>query len=119
VGGPIDPRNETNDLVMSVFGGMSKGERNRIKIRVKAAIGAQAKDEGRFLGGRPPYGYAAIGRLRSGVPLSRSRLVGHVVQACMNIRAPLTLRTLGLTWWPWVSPTRGRNRLPVRARSLV
>jgi hypothetical protein len=36
---------------------MSKGERNRIKIRVKAAMGAQAKDEGRFLGGRPPYGY--------------------------------------------------------------
>ena len=57
VGGPIDPRNEAHDLVMSVFGGMSKGERNRIKIRVKAAMSAQAKDEGRFLGGRPPYGY--------------------------------------------------------------
>ena len=39
---------------MSVFGGMSKGERNRIKIRVKAAMGAQAKDEGRYLGERPP-----------------------------------------------------------------
>jgi site-specific DNA recombinase len=57
VGGPIDPRNEAHDLVMSVFGGMSKGERNRIKIRVKAAMGAQATGEGRFLGGRPPYGY--------------------------------------------------------------
>jgi DNA invertase Pin-like site-specific DNA recombinase len=57
VGGPIDPRNEAHDLVMSVFGGMSKGERNRVKIRVKAAMAAQAKDEGRFLGGRPPYGY--------------------------------------------------------------
>jgi hypothetical protein len=56
-GGPIDPKNEAHDLVMSVFGGMSKGERNRIKIRAKAAMGAQAKDEGRFLGGRPPYGY--------------------------------------------------------------
>ena len=29
VGGPIDPANEAHDLVMSVFGGMSKGERNR------------------------------------------------------------------------------------------
>jgi DNA invertase Pin-like site-specific DNA recombinase len=57
VGGPIDPKNEAHDLVMSVFGGMSKGERNRIKIRVRTAMGAQAKDEGRFLGGRPPYGY--------------------------------------------------------------
>ena len=42
---------------MSVFGGMSKGERNRIKIRVRTAMAAQAKVEGRFLGGRPPYGY--------------------------------------------------------------
>ena len=42
---------------MSVFGGMSKGERNRIKIRVRTAMEAQAKIEGRFLGGRPPYGY--------------------------------------------------------------
>ena len=33
------------------------GVRNRIKIHVKAAMGARAKDEGRFLGGRPPYEY--------------------------------------------------------------
>ncbi|MGH3519349.1 MAG: recombinase family protein [Haloechinothrix sp.] len=57
VGGAIDPESEAHDLVMSVFGGMSKGERNRIKIRVRAAMAAQAKVEGRFLGGRPPYGY--------------------------------------------------------------
>lgn len=57
VGGPIDPNNEAHDLVMSVFGGMSKGERNRIKIRVRSAMSAQAQMEGRFLGGRPPYGY--------------------------------------------------------------
>jgi site-specific DNA recombinase len=31
VGGPIDPESEAHDLVMSVFGGMSKGERTRIK----------------------------------------------------------------------------------------
>ncbi len=57
VGGPIDPNNEAHDLVMSVFGGMSKGERNRIKVRVRSAMLAQAQIEGRFLGGRPPYGY--------------------------------------------------------------
>jgi DNA invertase Pin-like site-specific DNA recombinase len=33
---------------MSVFGGVSKGERNRIKIRVRAAMAAQAKIEGRY-----------------------------------------------------------------------
>ena len=57
VGGPIDPNNEAHDLVMSVFGGMSKGERNRVKIRVRTAMAAQAQVEGRLLGGRPPYGY--------------------------------------------------------------
>ena len=64
VGGPVDPASEAHDLVMSVFGGMSKGERNRIKIRVRSAMQAQAKVEGRFLGGRPPYGY----RLADGGP---------------------------------------------------
>ncbi|GAB2775410.1 recombinase family protein [Streptomyces daliensis] len=57
VGGRIDPDSEAHDLVMSVFGGMSKAERNRIKIRVRSSMSAQAKIEGRFLGGRPPYGY--------------------------------------------------------------
>jgi site-specific DNA recombinase len=36
VGGPIDPDNEAHDLVMSVFGGMSKGERTRVKVRVRS-----------------------------------------------------------------------------------
>ncbi|MGW0662176.1 recombinase family protein [Streptodolium elevatio] len=57
VGGAIDPESEAHDLVMSVFGGMSKAERQRIKVRVRAAMTAQAKIEGRYLGGRPPYGY--------------------------------------------------------------
>ncbi|TBL44928.1 recombinase family protein [Verrucosispora sp. SN26_14.1] len=57
VGGPIDPDNEAHDLVMSVFGGMSKGERNRIKVRVRTAMATQTLLEGRYLGGRPPYGY--------------------------------------------------------------
>src|SRR5215831_276062 len=42
VGGPIDPSNEAHD---------------RIKIRVRTTMAALAQMEGRFLGGRPPYGY--------------------------------------------------------------
>ena len=57
VGGPIDPENEAHDLIMSVFGGVSKGERNRIRVRVRTAMATQAQREGRYLGGRPPYGY--------------------------------------------------------------
>jgi site-specific DNA recombinase len=57
VGGRIDPGSDAHDLVMSLYGGMSKGERNRIKVRVRSAMSDQAAREGRFLGGRPPYGY--------------------------------------------------------------
>lgn len=57
VGGQVDPGSDAHDLVMSLYGGMSKGERNRIKIRVRTAMAAQAELDGRFLGGRPPYGY--------------------------------------------------------------
>jgi hypothetical protein len=47
-------------MLMSVFGGMSKGERTRIKIRVQTTMAALAAMEGRFLGGRPPYGYRIV-----------------------------------------------------------
>jgi site-specific DNA recombinase len=60
VGGQVDPGSDAHDLVMSLYGGMSKGERNRIKIRVRSAMAAQAAMEGRYLGGRPPYGYRLV-----------------------------------------------------------
>jgi site-specific DNA recombinase len=56
VGGPVDPDSEAHDLLMSLFGGLSKAERNRLRVRVRTAMKAMAP-EGRFLGGRPPYGY--------------------------------------------------------------
>lgn len=57
VGGAADPGSDAHEIVMSLYGGMSKGECNRIKTRVRSAMAAQAAMEGRFLGGRPPYGY--------------------------------------------------------------
>jgi site-specific DNA recombinase len=60
VGGAIDPGSDAHEIVMSLYGGMSKGERNRIKTRVRSAMAAQAAMEGRFLGGRPPYGYQLV-----------------------------------------------------------
>jgi hypothetical protein len=48
VGGPVDPGSEAHDLVMTLFGGMSKGERTRVKTRVRAAMSAQTATEGRF-----------------------------------------------------------------------
>ena len=60
VGGAIDPGSEAHDLVMTLFGGLSKGERTRIKVRVRSAMEAMAADGSRFLGGRPPYGYRLV-----------------------------------------------------------
>ena len=57
VGGKVDPDSEAHDMMMTLFGSMSKAERARIKVRVRAAMSSQAATEGRFLGGRPPYGY--------------------------------------------------------------
>jgi hypothetical protein len=54
VGGAIDPDNEAHDPVMSVFGGMSKGERNRIKVRVGTAMASQTLLEGRYRDGARP-----------------------------------------------------------------
>ncbi|MDQ2726037.1 MAG: recombinase family protein, partial [Actinomycetota bacterium] len=64
VGGPVDPGSEAHDIMLSLFGGLSRAERRRFQVRVRAAKEAQAAT-GRFQGGRPPYGY----RLEStGVP---------------------------------------------------
>ncbi len=60
VGGPIDPGSEAHDLAMTLFGSMSKGERMRVKTRVRAAMHAQTAIQSRFLGGRPPYGYRLV-----------------------------------------------------------
>jgi hypothetical protein len=56
---------------MSVFGGMSKGEGNRVEIRVRTEVDAQAQIEGRFRGGRPtaaPSSPSTPPRTRSATP---------------------------------------------------
>lgn len=60
VGGAVDPGSEAHDLVMTLFGGMSKGERARVQMRVRTAMSALAQETSRYLGGRPPYGYRLV-----------------------------------------------------------
>ena len=60
VGGAVDPGSEAHDLVMTLFGGLSKGERTRIRLRVRTALEEMASTTDRFLGGRPPYGYMLV-----------------------------------------------------------
>jgi len=57
VGGYVDPDSDGPEMMMAIYGTMSTLERRRVKMRVRTAMEARAKTEGRYLGGRPPYGY--------------------------------------------------------------
>lgn len=57
VGGQVDPDSEAHEIVMGLFGGMAKGERNRVKTRTKTWMHELAATTDRYLGGRPRYGY--------------------------------------------------------------
>jgi hypothetical protein len=52
---------------MTLFGSQSKGERMRIKTRVRAAMRAQTAIQGRFLGGPAPL-RLPLGVIRSPAP---------------------------------------------------
>jgi DNA invertase Pin-like site-specific DNA recombinase len=57
VGGRVDYASEHDERAMTVLGLSSKPEVTRTSIRVRTAMAAQTRDQGRYLGGRPPYGY--------------------------------------------------------------
>ena len=57
VGGRIDFHAEDHEQTMTALGLQSKREITRTKIRVRTAMASQTREQGRYLGGRPPYGY--------------------------------------------------------------
>ncbi|GAA2216324.1 hypothetical protein GCM10009850_117930 [Nonomuraea monospora] len=59
-GGPVDPGSPVHQALMLLLGGQSQREVLRARYRVLAAMRNQAADQGRFLGGRPPYGYRLV-----------------------------------------------------------
>jgi site-specific DNA recombinase len=66
VGGRVAWHAEDHEQMMLALGLSSKQEITRTRIRVRTAMAAQTP-EGRYLGGRPPYGYrlADTGRTRT------------------------------------------------------
>jgi site-specific DNA recombinase len=56
-GGRIDFASEHDEQAMTRLGLSSKREIARTSIRVRTAMATQTRDQGRYLGGRPPYGY--------------------------------------------------------------
>jgi hypothetical protein len=57
VGGRVDWHAEDHEQTMVALGLSSKREITRTRIRVRTAMAAQTLEQGRYLGGRPPYGY--------------------------------------------------------------
>jgi len=57
VGGRVDFGSEHDEQRMTMLGLSSKREVTRTSIRVRTAMAAQTREQGRYLGGRPPYGY--------------------------------------------------------------
>jgi len=56
-GGRVDDASEHDEQAMTVLGLSSKREVTRTSIRVRTAMAVQVREQGRYLGGRPPYGY--------------------------------------------------------------
>jgi site-specific DNA recombinase len=102
VGEAVDPGSDAHDLVMALYGGMSKGERSRIKIRVRSAMAAQAATEGRF--------WVAVRRTGTGWSMpARTRIRARPLTGVGCIgwnRTPSPRR-----WWSGSSP----STWPVRA----
>jgi site-specific DNA recombinase len=56
-GGRVDFSSEHDERAMTVLGLSSKREVVPTSIRVRTAMAVQTREQGRYLGGRPPYGY--------------------------------------------------------------
>src|SRR5690625_2484443 len=59
-GGPVDLADPEHAVLMRVLGAQSQREVLRCRYRVLAAMRAQTCEQGRYLGGRPPYGYRLV-----------------------------------------------------------
>ena len=75
VGGRIDYHAEDHEQTMLALGLSSKREITRTRIRVRTAMAAQTREQGRYLGCRPPYGY----RLGDAVRIRTRRMLNGAV----------------------------------------
>ncbi|MFE9656995.1 recombinase family protein [Micromonospora sp. NPDC006431] len=58
--GSVDHHDPTHRALIMMLGAQSKREVQRARFRVVTAMRAQARERGRYLGGRPPYGYRLV-----------------------------------------------------------
>ena len=57
----MDPADPAHSALVALLGAKAKHEVVRARHRTLAAMRAQTVEQGRFLGGRPPYGYRLVG----------------------------------------------------------
>jgi site-specific DNA recombinase len=60
MGGPVDSGDPVHQAMMLMLGQQSQREVLRARFRTTAAMRVQVRDQGRHLGGRPPYGYRLV-----------------------------------------------------------
>ncbi|MGR6999343.1 hypothetical protein ACU686_16315 [Yinghuangia aomiensis] len=60
LGGEVDPQLAAHDELMVLLGVLAKARGHRARIRARTAMLVQARDQGRYLGSRPPYGYRLV-----------------------------------------------------------
>jgi hypothetical protein len=58
--GPVDLRDPVHQALILLLGAQSRQEILRARFRTTAAMRAQVFEQGRYLGGRPPYGYRLV-----------------------------------------------------------
>jgi site-specific DNA recombinase len=58
--GPVDLHSPIHQAIIMLLGAQSNREVLRSRFRVTAAMQAQVRDQGRYMGGRPPYGYRLV-----------------------------------------------------------
>ncbi len=59
-GGPVDLANRDHRALLPLLATQSQRQVLRARHRVLAAMHNQATQQGRYLGGRPPYGYQLV-----------------------------------------------------------
>jgi site-specific DNA recombinase len=60
LGGPVDAADPAHQALLMLLGHQSRREVLRSRFRTLAAMRVQAREQGRHLGGRPPYGYRLV-----------------------------------------------------------
>jgi recombinase/resolvase-like protein len=100
-GGPVELDSPVHQALMVLLGAQAQREVARARQRVIAAMRVQTRQQGRFLGGRPPYGY----RLADGGPHPNAVHAGWGRRVHVLEPDPVTA-----PWVRWMFAERVRGR---------